>query len=890
MTRRKLFNFPWRSRRRITDDVEHELAFHLQSRVNELVAGGVGAEEATAQARREFGDIDDARRYMVRIDREIESTQRRRDHVRALWQDVTYALRRMRSAPVFTVTALATLALGIGANTAVFSVVDAALLRPLPYPNADRVVSAFELAPWGPFVASPPDFADWRAQTRSFAEMSAIDPYPRTMTGRGDPRSTPAARVSHGFFAVFGVAPMLGRVFTAEEEQSGNTKFVILSHALWQQSFGGRRDVVGENVQLDGASFTIVGVMPPGFTYPARTELWTPLAFSSSELATQRGAHYLSVFALLKPGVTIDVAASDLRAVAARLAAAFPNTNKDYSASVTPLREYLVGGTPKRALLVLLVAVALVALIACANVANLVLARGTSRGREMAVRLALGATPRDLLYMALTESVLLALFGGAAGLLLAQGLAGVLDGLRPEALRQVGDLQIKWTAGAFTFLLSLIVGLLFGLGPGVQASRRRSLQPALQSGGRAELGERHTGRLRSTLVAVEIALAVILLSGAGLLIKSFARLQHVDPGFDGRNLLVFSVSLPDARYATPERMRLAYEDIVQRTAALPGVESAGAMMLLPLDGNSFSISTHSLDGRLIPPTEQPSTQIRVVTPDALNTLRVRLKSGRGFQSSDRAGAEPVVLVNESAARLLWKGVDPIGHSITIGTRFGADTTRARGTVVGVVSDIRDAALGTPPRATVYFPHAQASISDMTIVVRVAPSMDPMALVSSIRPQLQAVDPLLPMIAPRTMDEVADVSVAQPRFATLLMSAFAALAVLLAIIGVFGVMAYIVGQRTREIGIRMALGASQQRVVGETLARAAAPLIAGVAVGVTSTALLVRLMTKLLYDVQPHDPSILAGVAIGLVVVALLAAYFPARRASAIDPLLALRSD
>ena len=890
MTPRRAFAFPWRSRRRIEADIDSELAFHVQSRVAELVAGGMPRADAERSALREFGDLDDARRYLLHVDRDIESRQRRREHMRELWQDVRYALRRMRGAPVFTMTAIATLALGIGANTAVFSVVDAALLRPLPYPNEARVVAAYTNAPWGPFATSPSDFVDWRAQTRSFEEMSAVSAYPRTITGLGEPQSVNTANVTHGFFRVLGVAPVIGRVFTDEEEQYGNARYVIVSFEFWQRNFGGRPDVLGQRMDVNGNSYAVVGVMPRGFAYPGRTQLWMPLVFSPKELASQRGAHYLDVIALLKHGVSLAPADADLAAVQAQLAKTYPDTDRDYSASVEPLRDALVGGTPKRALLILILAVALVALIACANVANLVLARGTSRAREMAVRLALGASPRDLAYMALTENVLLALLGGAAGLALAWVLSGALDSLRPASLRVVGDLRMSGTTALFTLVVSTLVGFVFGLVPAFQAARRTTLQPALQAGGRAELGERRTNRLRSSLVAAEVALAVVLLSGAGLLIKSFTRLQQVDTGFDARNLLVYDVSLPDARYTTSESMAAGFAEIRRRAAAVPGVAAVGSMSILPLDGSSYSISTRSVDGQVFASADQPSTQIRILTPGTLATLGVRLLRGRDVAETDRLGAAPVVLVNEAAARLLWRDEDPLGHSLVISTRFTDDTTRASGTVVGVVADIRDRSLGTPSRPIVYFPHAQAPWSDMNFVVRPAAGLRPMSLVSALRSELHAVDPLLPMVEPRTMDDVVNASVQQPRFATLLMTVFAALAVVLAVIGVFGVMAYIVGQRSREIGIRMALGASQHRVVLETLTKAAAPLLVGVALGLAATLASVRVMTKLLYDVAPRDPTVLGGVVLGLAAVAVIAAYLPARRASGVDPLIALRSD
>ena len=890
MSFRRAFTFPWRSRRRIADDVEQELAFHIESRTHDLVAGGASPSDAEVLARREFGDVDDARRYLRRIDREIERANHRREHMQDLWQNVRYAARRMRTAPVFTFAAVATLALGFGANTAVFSVVDAALLRPLPYPNADRVAALYTQASFGAFATSAPDFYDWRAQTRSFSTMAAFFRYDMTLTGLGEPRSIPAAFVTGDFLDVLGVAPAIGRPFTEAETQYGTTNVVVLSHGIWQQMFAGRTDVVGTGVQLDGKAFTVVGVMPPGFRHPGRAQLWTPLAFSARALETQRGAHYLEVIGLLAPSATLASADADLQGVAARLATQYPNTNRDYGASLTSLRDDLVGDTPRRALLVLLVAVALVALIACANVANLVLARGTARGRELAVRLALGATSRDLLYMSLTESVLLALFGGAAGLLLARGLTGALDALRPETLRQVGELEIQFSAGAFTFLLALAAGLLFGFAPALQASGRRNLQRGLQAGGRADAGERGVGSLRSLLVAGEIALAVMLLSGAGLLIKSFATLQRVDAGFDAQQTLVFSLAFPDARYETSDRVALAFEDIVTRIGALPGVERAGLMSVLPLDGGSYSISTKSIDGHRIPPADQPSTQIRVVSPATFEAFRIPLLQGRQFDARDRQGAPRAVIVNESAARMLWKGENPIGHSVYISTNFTDDDADAGGTVVGIVPDIRDRALGRPPSATIYLPHAQAPADNMNIVVRAEAGLDPTSLIGAVREQVHGVDALLPIVDPRTMDDVVSASVTQPRFATLLMSVFALLALVLAVIGVAGVMAYVVGQRTREIGIRMALGASQRRVVRETIVGASAPLVAGAVVGLAATLLVARQLANLLYGVTPRDPAVLGGVTVLLLIVALLAAYLPARRASRVDPLIAVRSD
>lgn len=887
---KRLFRLPWRSDRHIDAEIDEELRFHLEARVTDLVEGGMTPDAARDRAAREFGDADDARSYMRALDRRTEHERRNRETMSELWRDIRYGLRKMRAAPAFTATAIATIALGIGANTAVFSVVYAALLRPLPYPDATKIVGVFAEFHGERWVASPPDFVDWRAQSRSFSAMAAVNAYPRTLTGAGDPQAIPAASVTGDFFAVFGVAPALGRAFDGGELTFGHEPTVILSDGLWRRAFGSRRDIVGQSIQLDGKSVRVIGVMPAGFAYPRRAQLWTPLAFNENDLATQRGAHYLDVVARLRPGVSAELSARDVGAVAARLAAAFPRTNKGHGTAVVALRDEMIGVTPRRALLVLLGAVVLVTLIACANVANLLLARGTARRHELAVRVALGASPANLLRAALTESMLLALCGGVAGLAIGALAVRLIAVSRPEALAGVGPIAVDLVVVAFTFGASVATGIVFGLAPAVQAMRAARLHAALRSSGRTDTSGQPTGRLRGTLIAAELTLSVLLLVGAGLLIKSFVRLEQVPLGFEPRGVLTFGLSLPQARYPRPSDAATFYESLIFELDSLPDVAAAGATSIVPLGGDDFEISVMSLDGAPIPDSDQRSPQIRLVTPDAFRALGIRLVRGRSFGSADRGGQPRVAIVNERAARMLWPSADALGHRLEIGTKFGLGGERGGGEVVGIVADVHDEALGVPPQPTIYLSHAQFPVSDLSIVLRARDGVDPLRLVPVVRSVVNRLDAQLPLSNVESMTDLASDSVAQPRFVTLLLASFAFIALVLAVVGVYGVMTYLVGQRTREFGIRIALGASRRAVVASTLARVIRPLVFGLGAGVVAALALTRTMERLLFDVRPNDPLTLISVPLVLAAVALVAAYVPARRARNVDPVIALRSD
>ncbi len=871
-------------------DVDDELRFHWEELVRGYRARGLDAGAAEQAARAQFGDLEGLRRHLAAQTARRQERSERREWRLRLRHDARVAARRMVRQPGFTAAAVLTLALGIGANAAVFSVVNAALLRPLPYPAADRLVRLDEMAHGRPFTMSPPNFADFRAQATSFSGMAAMNVFPRTLTGYGDAQPVPSATVTDDFFDVMGVHPVQGRAFAPDELVSGQTNAVILSDGLWRSTFGSRTDLLERAIQLDGRSFQVVGIMPPGFDYPSGAKLWTPWAFSADEMRTQRGAHYLTVVARLRDGVAMDAALGELAGIARHLAELYPGTNKDDSATARSLRDDLVGATPRRALIILLGAVALVTLIACANVANLLLARGEARRRELAMRASLGARPRDLIGMALTESVLLSLAGGAAGVLVAWMGTRVLDAMRPADLRSLGAARVDLPVLGFALGLSVLTGLLFGLAPAIQAVRAGVAQGALRPDSRGSVGSREGWRARSLLVAAELALAVMLLAGAGLLTRSFARLQGVAPGFNASGVLTFQLSLPDARYPDANRSERFYEQLLDGIRAMPGVASADAISGLPLDDYDYQISTHSLDGRTIESSVQPSTQIRLVTGGFFRTLGIRLRRGRTFTDADRDGAPNVVVMNEAAARLLFNGQDALGHVLEIGTGFGLGRGRAGGEVVGIVDDVHDDALGTPPRPTIYLAHAQFPVTDMAVAVRAAAGVDPISLASGVRGVVRGLDEALPMLAVRTMDRVSQLSVAQPRFAMVLLATFALVALALSAVGIFGVMSSVVGQRTREIGVRMALGAGEQTVVAETVRRALRPIALGVAVGLAGAYALTSGMAGLLYDVAPRDPLTFGSVAAGLAVVAVVAAWLPARRASRVDPVAALRSE
>ena len=805
------------------------------------------------------------------------------DHLR---QDLLYALRRLVKAPAFTVVAVVTLALGIGANTAIFSVVNGVLLKPLPYPESERLVGVYHTANGRRAVMSGPNFTDVARTATSFENAAAISTGRMILTGQGEPIRIPVANVSASLFNVLRVRPILGRTFNADENTPGRTSIVVLSYGLWQQRFGGDPDVVGRRIQLDGVSREVVGVMPQGFSYPADRQAWLPVEYDQNFVTRQRGAWYLDVVARLKPGVTTQQSATEVETIGRNLAREYPDADAEIGMTTYPLREAMVGDI-RRAVFVLLGAVGFVLLIACANVANLLLARAAAREPEMAVRTALGAGRGRLVRQLLTESIILALVGAAFGLLLAVWGVEFLTSLKPQGIPRLDNIRIDGAVVLFTMAIAVVTGVLFGVAPAFTATR--GLTASLKEGGRGAVTARGGARLRGALVVAELALAVMLLAGAGLLMRSFIKLQAVDPGFRPEQALTFELTLPEARYKEDPQIISFFDRLLPRLRALPGVRAAAAVMGLPLSGMDFVIS-FEVEGRPpVPPSQRPAMQVRVATPDYFSTIGIPLKRGRGFSDDDRQGTTPVVLITETAARMFFPNEDPIGKTIKLGWgRGGGARRRAGGEVVGIVGDVKEAGLDEPNPPHIYMPLRQWPVGFMSIVVKTATA--PPTLADAARTEVYAVDPNLPVSNVRTLDEIVARSISQPRFYMLLLAIFAGVALALAAIGIFGVLSYAVAQRTREIGIRMALGAQQHTVIGLVVREAMLLVAFGVASGTIAALVLSRTMTKMLFSVAPTDPATFAIVAAGLLAVALLASYLPARRATRVDPVVALRTE
>jgi putative ABC transport system permease protein len=692
--------------------------------------------------------------------------------------------------------------------------------------------------------------------------------------------------VTPGFFRVMGVSPAVGRGFTDDEAIPGQDNAVVISDRLWRTRFGGNAATVGSQIRLDGVSRLVTGVMPPGFEFPDGADLWLPLGFDAEALATQRGAHYLDVYARLAPGVRLTDANQEMASIADRIGKQYPHANPGQTVRVISLQVAQVGDA-RGALLLLLAAVGVVLLIASVNVANLLLARGAARSREVAVRAALGASAGRLASLVLAESICLGLAGTLLGLGLAIWGTGLVVALAPP-IANLKDVVVDRTVFAFAVAEGLVTSCLFGLLPALRSGRRLDLQQGLRDGG-AAIGGLVGRRSRSILVAAEVALAVVLVIGAGLLLKSFMRLRSVDLGFDSRDLLTFQVSLP-GQY-TPERTSQFYSALLERIDGLPGVQSAGAVFGLPLSNFGFQISVSTLDGRTLPPEEQESTispQVRVTTPDYLKTMGMTLRGGRGFTSADRFGSTPVVLVNETAARRLWNGSDPLGHHLTIGTGMGLGRGNIGGEVVGVVADTRESSPGAPSRPQLYLVHDQVPTGFMSVAVK--SSVAPAVLAKQLQGELAAVDPDVPMFKVRTMEEWLGRAVGAPRFYALLLGLFAGLALLLSLIGVYGVLTQTVGERTREIGLRIALGAEPGRVHGLVVRQGLQPAAIGLGVGLVLALAVTPVFRSRLYEVSPVDVPTYALVVGLLLLTALIAAWIPARRAARVDPLVALRAE
>ncbi|HEX7315757.1 MAG TPA: ABC transporter permease [Pyrinomonadaceae bacterium] len=808
--------------------------------------------------------------------------------MRTLWQDVRYGARAMRANPGFTLVAVVALALGVGANTAIFSVVNAVLLRPLQYPNAGRIVAIQELSPEGRRVqVTPANFLDWREQATAFERMAAIFTRPANLAVGDEAERIDFAMASVSLFEVFGVRPRAGRFFLPEEEKAGHASVVVLSHGLWQRRFGADPSIIGRSITLDGLPYEVVGVAPEGFSYPDKTEVWVPPFARVPTLSAQqdveraRGFGFLSAVALLKESETLEHARAEMEAITTRLRQQYPESNSKRFNRVVTLHEHLVGES-SRALLMLLGAVALVLLIACANVANLLLARAAGRQKELAVRAALGATRLRLARQLLVESVLLALAGGAAGLLLGWWGVDLLKGLLPAEFPRAAGIGVDPRVLGFTLLVSCATGIAFGLAPALQFTRP-DLHGALKESARGSTGGASGGRLRSLLIVAEVALSLVLLVGAGLLFRSFLTLRAVELGFRPQSVLTFRLSPSGERFQANAQFTNFYRDVAERVGTLPGVEAVGFINTLPLlKGPTSGIQ---FEGRApLRRDQRPSVNYRSVSPDYFHAAGIPVVKGRVPDARDTENAPLVLAVNQALARRDFPDEDPIGKRISYG--IGPDGQPIWKEIVGVVADVRSEEPGREPAPEIYASYLQDPFAGMSYVVRT--SVEPEGVVPGVREAVRAVDRAQPVADVRTMEQVVGESFAQPRFNSLLLGLFACMALLLAAAGIYGVMSYAVTQRTHEIGIRIALGARRGDVLRLVVGRGMALAAAGVGLGLVAAFALTRLMAGLLYGVSAADPATYAAVALLLTAVALLASYIPARRATKVDPMVALR--
>ena len=884
-------------------EITEELAQHLEDRYQELIAGGANEKEARRVALEELSDENLLARGLRRVEKEVPQEPLvpgeggGNNFLASLWQDVRYGIRMLRKSPGFAAAAVIVLALGIGANTAIFSVVNAVLLRPLPFSNPDRLVQLWHTPPQASFPGmtrfplSAANYLDWKSQNHVF-EQTAIYSFARyNLTGIGQPEVVQAGSVEPSFFAVLGIPPMLGRVFASDEDQPGRGNIVILSHAFWQDHFGRDPHVIGRSIEFDGKPFTVVGVMGPQFRRPPLAQVWTPLVWTNKERSV-RGEHHFLVVARLRRGVDLKQAQTEMNTISSRLEQQYPSDNRGWGAMVVPLREETVGKV-RPALLVLLGAVAFVLLIACANVANLVLAETLARQKEIAIRTALGASRARVLQQVLTETVLLAIAGGALGLLLGRFGLDLIVHFLASKLPRATEISLDARVLGFTLLVSVLTGLVAGFLPAWRLTKT-DVNDALKQGlGRAgaDSGSRRT---RNVLVAAEVALSLMLLIGAGLMIRSLWLLRSVDPGFDPHGVLKMTVGIGKAKFTDPAQQSSFYDQVLQRVRALPGVESAGVIDDLPLSGGSHQ--PVAVEGRpVVAMADQPEVDVRVISPGYVRAMRIPVLRGRDVNDRDTGDRPAAILISEAMAKRFWPNEDPLGQHVTL--TFFPDRARE---IVGIVGDVKQDALnGSDPNATLYVPMAQITAAtyaastvgpfrafSMALVVRTITR--PTSLVTAVANAVHQLDPATPLLDVVTLEDFVAESLSQERFNMLLLATFAGLAVVLAAVGIYSVLAYGVRRRVREIGIRMALGAQNGDVLRTVIGDGTKLTLIGVAIGIAGALALTRSLSSLLYGVRPTDPLTFIVVSFILTSVALLASYIPARRATRIDPMVALR--
>ena len=873
-------------RRRVEDELDDEIRFHFEREVEKYVRSGMSEGEARRKARVVFGGREQVKEEC----REARGI----GFLEVTVGDAKYALRQLWENPAFSLVMILTLALSIGANSAIFSVIDGVLLKRLPYPEPERLVRLFLSSREYPrFPLNPFDFLDFRARNRSFAGIAAFTRGDVQLSGDGEPVKLNGFGITSGYFQVLGLRPELGREFDYRAEMPGNGLQVMVSDRLWRTRFGADPNIIGRKILLNMQPFTVIGVMGPGTEHPGNeyhavaygesVDVWWPFSFAGN--SNQRGSHFIEGIGRLRGGVSVASARAEMNTIMAQLAREHPDGDSGWTVLVAPLYTEIVGAS-RHLLLVLLGAVGMVLLIACANAANLLLARAAARQREMAVRLAIGAPRRRVVRQLLTESLVISLAGGAAGLALAWGGVKALVALLPAGFPRAHDIQVSGPVLGFTLAVSLATGILFGLAPALQVSQTDPRQ-GLQTGNRMPGLGRRQSRLRNALVLAEVSLACVLLIGAGLMLRSFLNLIHLDPGFRADHVLTASLSLPRAQYKNEEQRTRFYDQLVTRLNVLPGVESAGAGSDLPWTGYDENAGGFTIEGKTPPPGQYFHARYHMATPGYFRAMGIPLIEGRFFSEADRKGAPPVLIINHAMAELYWPHEDAVGKRMSFEDAPKKDSDWLR--IVGVVGDVKDRPNSAGAEPAFWWPEYQAGWdADLSIAIRAR--NDPRLLARALREEVHRLDPELAVADVRQMDEVVDTSVSTPRFAFVLVGLFAGLAIVLAAIGAYGVISYSVSQRTPEFGLRVALGAQRGDLVRAVMAQGARLAVMGAMVGVGLSLGLAPVVRSLIYGVSPADPVVYCAVVALVLAVAGVASFVPARRAAKADPMVNLRAE